>query len=440
MFYLEMLMMLVIIYFGIRFGGVALGLLGGLGVTLLVFIFGLVPGKPPVDVMLIILAVVTTSATLEATGALNLIVRMAEKVLRKNPKYVVFLAPVSTFALTMLVGTGHACYPLLPVIYDVSYRQGIRPERPMAISSVAAQMGITASPIAAAAAAVIGVSAKAGVHIGLIEILRVTIPAGVIGMLLAALWSMNRGKDLNKDPEYLAKMQDPEMRKFIEGEMATTLNDKVSKEAKTSLTVFIAAIVAIVLLAIFPNLLPLDNGKPISMSIVIQFVIFAAGAVILFLTKVKPKSISDSKVFNAGMIAVIMIFGIAWMSDTVIEGNKPYIISLISSMVKAHPWTFAMAMFFFSAFLKSQAATLIVMLPLGFALGVPVPVIIGCIPASYAYFFFCFYPSDLAAINFDRTGTTHIGKYILNHSFMIPGLIGVISATIIAYFLSVYVY
>jgi len=440
MFYIEMLMMLVIIYFGIRFGGVALGLLGGLGVTLLVFIFGLVPGKPPVDVMLIILAVVTTSATLEATGALNLIVRMAEKVLRKNPKYVVFLAPVSTFALTMLVGTGHACYPLLPVIYDVSYRQGIRPERPMAISSVAAQMGITASPIAAAAAAVIGVSAKAGVHIGLIEILRVTIPAGVIGMLLAALWSMNRGKDLNKDPEYLAKMQDPEMRKFIEGEMATTLNDKVSKEAKTSLTVFIAAIVAIVLLAIFPNLLPLDNGKPISMSIVIQFVIFAAGAVILFLTKVKPKSISDSKVFNAGMIAVIMIFGIAWMSDTVIEGNKPYIISLISSMVKAHPWTFAMAMFFFSAFLKSQAATLIVMLPLGFALGVPVPVIIGCIPASYAYFFFCFYPSDLAAINFDRTGTTHIGKYILNHSFMIPGLIGVISATIIAYFLSVYIY
>jgi len=440
MFYAEMLLMLGIIYFGIRFGGVALGLLGGLGVTLLVFIFGLVPGKPPVDVMLIILAVVTTSATLEATGALNLIVRMAEKVLRKNPKYVVFLAPVSTFALTMLVGTGHACYPLLPVIYDVSYRQGIRPERPMAISSVAAQMGITASPIAAAAAAVIGVSAKAGIHIGLIEILRVTIPAGVIGMLLAATWSLNRGEELNKDPEYLAKMQDPEMRKFIEGEMATTLNEKVSKEAKTSLTVFIAAIVAIVLLAIFPNLLPLDNGKPISMSIVIQFVIFAAGAVILFLTKVKPKSISDSKVFNAGMIAVIMIFGIAWMSDTVIEGNKPYIISLISSMVKAHPWTFAMAMFFFSAFLKSQAATLIVMLPLGFALGVPVPVIIGCIPASYAYFFFCFYPSDLAAINFDRTGTTHIGKYILNHSFMIPGLIGVISATIIAYFLSVYIY
>jgi len=226
----------------------------------------------------------------------------------------------------------------------------------------------------------------------------------------------------------------------MEGGMATTLNDKITKEAKTSLIVFLIAIGAIVVLALFPGLLPKDNGKPLSMSIVIQFVMFAAGAIILFLTKVKPKAISDSKVFNAGMIAVIMIFGIAWMSDTVIEGNKTTIISMISSVVKTHPWTFALAMFSFSAFLKSQAATLTVMLPLGFALGVPVPVIIGCIPASYAYFFFCFYPSDLAAINFDRTGTTHIGKYILNHSFMIPGLIAVGSSTVIAYILSNYVF
>ncbi|HEX3025124.1 MAG TPA: anaerobic C4-dicarboxylate transporter [Chitinophagaceae bacterium] len=440
MFLTQMILLLVIIYFGIRFGGVALGLLGGLGVTILVFAFGVVPGKPPVDVMLIILAVVTTSATLEATGALNLIVRIAEKALRKNPKYVTYLAPISTFSLTMLVGTGHAVYPLLPVIYDVSYRQGIRPERPMAMASVAAQLGITASPIAAAAAAVIGIAAKNNAHIGLIDILRVTIPAGVIGMLLAATWSLTRGKDLDKDPEFQAKLLDPEMKKYMEGGMATTLNDKITKEAKTSLIVFLIAIGAIVVLALFPGLLPKDNGKPLSMSIVIQFVMFAAGAIILFLTKVKPKAISDSKVFNAGMIAVIMIFGIAWMSDTVIEGNKTTIISMISSVVKTHPWTFALAMFSFSAFLKSQAATLTVMLPLGFALGVPVPVIIGCIPASYAYFFFCFYPSDLAAINFDRTGTTHIGKYILNHSFMIPGLIAVGSSTVIAYILSNYVF
>jgi anaerobic C4-dicarboxylate transporter DcuB len=440
MFLTQILLMLVIIYFGIRFGGVALGLLGGLGVAILVFVFGVVPGKPPIDVMLIILAVVTTSATLEATGALNLIVSIAEKALRKNPKNVTYLAPISTFLLTMLVGTGHACYPLLPVIYDVSYRQGIRPERPMAMASVAAQLGITASPIAAAAAAVIGISAKNNVHIGLLDILRVTIPAGIIGMLLAATWSLTRGKDLDKDPEFQAKLLDPEMKKYMEGGMSTTLNDKVTKEAKTSLIAFLVAICAIVVLAIFPGLLPKENGKPLSMSIVIQFVMFAAGAIILFLTKVKPKAISDSKVFNAGMVAVIMIFGIAWMSDTVIEGNKGTIISMISSVVKAHPWTFALAMFCFSAFLKSQAATLTVMLPLGFALGVPVPVIIGCIPASYAYFFFCFYPSDLAAINFDRTGTTHIGKYILNHSFMIPGLISVGSATVIAYILSNYVF
>lgn len=438
-----MILLLVIIYFGIKFGGVALGMLGGLGVTILVFAFGMVPGKPPIDVMLIILAVVTTSATLEATGALSLIVRMAEKVLRKNPKYVVYLAPLSTFTLTMLVGTGHAVYPLLPVIYDVSYRQGIRPERPMAVASIASQMGITASPIAAAAAAVIGISAKAGFPIDLLEILRVTIPAGLIGMLTAATWSLNRGKDLDKDPEYLAKMQDPEMRKYIEGSTATTLNEKITKDAKTSLIMFIVAIVSIIFIAIgskYWPLLPKDDGKPLNMSVVIQFVMLAAGAIIIFLTKVKPKAISDSKVFNAGMVAVIMIFGIAWMSDTVIEGNKPYIITLISSMVKDHPWTFALAMFVFSAFLKSQAATLTVMIPLAYALGLPNSVIIGCIPASYAYFFFCFYPSDLAAINFDRTGTTHIGKYLLNHSFMIPGLIGVGVSTVIAYILSNYVY
>ncbi len=434
MFWIELCLLLVIIYFGIKFGGVALGLLGGLGVSILVFGFGELPGHPPIDVMLIILAVVTTSATLEATGALNLIVKMAERVLRKNPKYVVYLAPISTFMLTMLVGTGHAVYPLLPVIYDVAYKNGVRPERPMAIASVASQMGITASPISAATAAVIGIAATNGVHVSLLQILVITVPSSIFGMLLAATWSLKRGKELANDPVFQEKMKNPEIRAYIEGGTASMLHEKTSKAAITSLLLFLLGIVSIVVLAIFSkNLIPVgENGKPISMSTVIQFVMFAVGAIILFATKLKPQSISDSKVFNAGMVAVIMIFGIAWMSETVIEGNKPYIIDLISETVKANPWTFAIAMFVFSAFLKSQAATLTVMLPLGFAMGLPLATLLGCIPASYAYFFFCFYPSDLATINFDRTGTTHIGKYILNHSFMIPGLIGIITATVLA--------
>ena len=433
-FWAQLLLLLVIIYFGIRYGGVALGLLGGLGITLLAFLFGVAPGKPPIDVILIIIAVVTTSATLEATGALNLIVRLAEKLLRRHPERVTYLAPICTFSLTMLVGTGHAVYPLLPVIYDVAYSKGIRPERPMAIASVASQMGITASPVSAALATVVAIAATHHVAISVPQVLCVTVPSCIIGMLVAATWSLKRGKDLADDPDFQARMQDPRMREYIEGGSHSVLGEAVSSQARSALTIFLLGIVAIVCLAsVAQPLLPLDaKGQPLTMVPVIQFVMLAAGALILFFTGVKPKAISDSKVFNAGMIAVVMIMGIAWMSDTVISGNKGYITDLLKAEVERHPWTFALAMFTFSAFLKSQAATLTVMLPLGFALGLSPATLLGSVPASYAYFFFCFYPSDLATINFDRTGTTHIGKYILNHSFMVPGLIGVGVATVVA--------
>ena len=433
-FWAQLLLLLVIIYFGIRFGGVALGLLGGLGITLLAFLFGVAPGKPPIDVILIIIAVVTTSATLEATGALNLIVRLAEKLLRRHPERVTYLAPICTFSLTMLVGTGHAVYPLLPVIYDVAYSKGIRPERPMAIASVASQMGITASPVSAALATVVAIAATNHVAISVPQVLCVTVPSCIIGMLAAATWSLKRGKELADDPDFQARMQDPKMREYIEGGSHSVLGEAVSSQARSALTIFLLGIVAIVCLAsVAQPLLPLDaKGQPLTMVPVIQFVMLAAGALILFFTGVKPKAISDSKVFNAGMIAVVMIMGIAWMSDTVISGNKGYITDLLKAEVERHPWTFALAMFAFSAFLKSQAATLTVMLPLGFALGLSPATLLGSVPASYAYFFFCFYPSDLATINFDRTGTTHIGKYILNHSFMMPGLIGVGVATVVA--------
>ena len=437
-FWAQLILLLIIIYFGIRYGGVALGLLGGFGVSLLVFGFDALPGKPPVDVILIILAVVTTSATLEATGALNLIVRLAEKLLRRHPEHVTFLAPFTTFGLTMLVGTGHAVYPLLPVIYDVAYSKGIRPERPMAVAAVASQMGITASPVSAALGTVVAIAATNHVDITVPQVLMVTIPACLVGVFIASLYSLKRGKELSQDPEFLAKMQDPAMREYIEGGQHSVLGEKVSNDAKVALTLFVAGIIAIIFLATYgKGLLPLDEkGKPVSMVLVIQFTMLAAGAVILFCTKVKPKAISDSKVFNAGMVAVVMIFGIAWMSDTVISGNKDYITAMLEGVVREHPWTFALAMFAFSAFLKSQAATLTVMLPLGFALGLSPATLLGSIPACYAYFFFCFYPSDLATINFDRTGTTRIGKYIFNHSFMLPGLIGVGTATVVAMFIA----
>lgn len=436
LFWSQLVLLLVVIYFGIKYGGVALGMIGGLGVTLLVFLYGVEPGKPPIEVMLIILAVVTTSSTLEATGALDLIVKYAEKLLRNNPKFIVFLAPLTTFFLTMLVGTGHAVYPVLPVIYDVAIKKGIRPERPMAVASIASQLGITASPISAAAAAVIGMFTAAHFDIKLIDILKITIPACLSGLLVAALWSLKRGKDLEKDPEFLAKIADEKQRAFVYGEMENN-DGNIGKKSGITLALFLLGILAIVIIAMFPDkILPLDSeGKPIKMTIVLQFVMLAVGAIILFVSRINAKKVSDTKVFNAGMVATIMIFGIAWMSDTVIEGNKPYILSMISDTVKAHPWTFALAMFCASAFLKSQAATLLVIMPLGITLGIPVHILIACIPASYAYYFFCFYPSDLAAINFDRSGTTKTGSWILNHSFMIPGLLATWTAVAVGFIL-----
>ena len=435
MFWIQFVLVLGAILIGIRKGGVALGLIGGLGVAVLVLGFRVAPGTPPIDVMLIILAVVTASATLQVAGGLDYLVQLTERVLRANPKYVTILAPLSTFLLTVCVGTGHAVYALLPVISDVALKTRIRPERPMAISSVASQMGITASPVAAAVTTFLAMAAKNGHPVGLFEIIRITLPAGIIGVLAAAAWSYNRGLDLDKDPEFLERMKDPAFAKALDADV-TTLGKVIPTSAKLSVALFFAGVLSIILIALKPGLLPLVNGKIVPMTTVVQIIMLAFGSFILFATKVKAPEIARSSVFTAGMIAVVSIFGIAWMSETFIKANEGFLIANIKAMVQMAPWTFAIAMFCVSAFVKSQAATLTIMLPFGYALGLPTSLLLGLIPASYAYFFFAFYPSDLAAINMDRTGTTRIGKYLLNHSFMIPGLIGVGVSTVVAFSLS----
>lgn len=444
-FWIQFVLVLGAILLGIRKGGVALGLIGGLGVAILVFFFRAAPSEPPIVVMLIILAVVTASATLQVAGGLDYLVQVAERLLRAHPKYVTILAPFCTFFLTMAVGTGHAVYALLPVIADVALRTKTRPERPMAISSVASQMGITASPVAAAVTTFLGYSAKMGTPVTIFDILKITIPAGIVGVFAAALWSVNRGKDLYSDPEFLKRMEDPAFRAQLDVSV-TTLDKELPKTARLSVALFFSGVGFIIVLALrdalanagyhLPHILPLIDGKAVPMTTAVQFVMLAFGAFILFATKVKAADIARSSVFSAGMIAVVSIFGIAWMSDTFVTGNKALLVSKIGAMVQMAPWTFAIAMFCVSAFVKSQAATLTVMIPFGIALKLPATLMLGLLPASYAYFFFAFYPSDLAAINMDRTGTTRIGKYLLNHSFMIPGLIGVTVSTTVAYLLS----
>ena len=434
-FWLQFALVLATILIDIRRGGVALGMLGGFGVTVLTFGFGNPPSDPPIVVMLIILAVVTASATLQVAGGLDWLVQRTERLLRAHPKRVTILAPLCTFFLTVCVGTGHAVYSLLPVIADVALKTNIRPERPMAISSVASQMGITASPVAAAVTTFLAMTAKSPHPVGLLDIIKVTMPAGVAGVLAAALWSMNRGRDLDQDPEFQARLKDPAFRAAL-GHDVTTIGMTLPKTAGLSVALFFGGILTIVLLALFPRFVPHYGNEMMPMTTVVQIIMLSFGAFILFAGNIKAAEVARSTVFTAGMIAVVSIFGIAWMSDCFVNGNKPFLIAQIKAMVAYAPWTFALAMFAVSAFVKSQAATLTIMLPFGLALGLPVPLLLGLMPSSYAYFFWAFYPSDLAAINMDRTGTTHIGKYLLNHSFMIPGLIGVSVSTTVGYFLS----
>ena len=436
MFWLHFGILLAAIYIGIRVGGIGLGLIGGAGVTVFTFAFSMKPGSPPIDVMLIIIAVVAASATLHAAGGLTYMVQLAEKLLRKHPKYITFLAPFCTWLLTVAVGTGHSVYMLQPIIADVAYKTGIRPERPMAVSSIASQMGITASPIAAAATSFLAMALKVGHKITLFDILTVTVPATFIGVFMAALWSLKRGKDLDKDPEFQERMKDPSFRTQLEG-CATLLDESISTKAKRSVLLFFAGVAAIVMIATF-NLAPVVDGKAVSMTLIVQIVMLSTGACVLLYSRVKVAQIASSSVFHAGMVAVIAIMGIAWMSDTFIDAHKKELVESMKAMVSQYSWLFAVAMFCVSAFVKSQAATLVIMVPVGFVLGIPINLLIGMIPASYAYFFFCFYPSDLSAINFDRTGTTHIGKYLLNHSFMVPGLIGVGTATVIGYIIGAF--
>lgn len=443
-FLLQFALVLAAILIGVRKGGVALGLIGGMGVALLVLVFRDQPGKPPIEVMLIILAVVTASATLHVTGGIDYMVQLTEKLLRGHPKYVTFLAPLCTFFLTVAVGTGHAVYALLPVIADVSLKAKIRPERPLAVSTVASQMGITASPVAAAAATFLSVAQKSGQPTDVLKIVMITIPAGIIGVLIAAAVSFNRGKELYKDPEFLNRMEDPEFKEQLDADF-TTLDKVIPTKGKVSVGLFFLGVAAIILISLVPSILPsvMEGGKVViskttglpkvpPMTEVVQFIMLAAGCGILFYAGVKSKEIVKSSIFISGMTAVVTIFGIAWMSETFIGANEAFINRQLGGLVQAAPWMFAVALFAASALVKSQAAVLTIMLPLGYKFGLPTHVLVGMLPAAYAYFFFPFYPSDLAAIAMDRSGTTRIGKYLLNHSFMRPGLCGVISSTLVA--------
>ncbi len=437
---LQLCIVLGALWVGSRYGSLALGAISGIGLAILVFGFGLKPGNPPTDVIYIIIAAVTCAGIMQASGGMDWLIQIAERMLRKHPDRITFLAPLTTFFLTVLVGTGHVVYTLMPIICDIALKKGIRPERPCGVASIASQVGITCSPIAAAVVAFVTISNANGFDVTIPGVLMVSIPACICGLMAAAAASYHRGLDLDKDPVFQAKLKDPEQRAYIYGNNATTLDMQIPQSAKNAVFIFLAALLVIVMFAVFPSLLPSWDGKPLKMNIVIQIVMIAAAALMIIFCNAKPKKAVAGPVWQSGMVAVVAIYGIAWMADTYFSNYMPEIQSMLESVVKDYPWSIAIVFFLVSVLINSQGAVVVSMLPLAYSLGIDGPVLLGVLPSVYGYFFIPNYPSDIATVNFDRSGTTVIGKYLLNHSFMMPGLICVITSTIVAYLLALVFY
>jgi len=422
---LQLLFVLAAIIVGARLGGIGLGVMGGVGLAILTFVFGLQPTAPPIDVMLMIAAVISAASCMQAAGGVGFLVKLAGRLARRNPAHVTILSPLVTYLFTFVAGTGHVAYSVLPVIAEVAAETKIRPERPLGIAVIASQQAITASPISAATVALLGL--LTGFDITLFDILKITIPATLIGVLVGAFASMRVGKELMEDPEYLRRMEEGLLEdKHVE------LNDvKNMFQARLSVIIFIVATLLIVLFGSIPGLRPSFDGKVMDMPSLIEILMLSAAALILIISRTDGIKATQGSVFPAGMQAVIAIFGIAWMGDTFINGNITELTGSIEGIVRQMPWLFGVALFVMSILLYSQAATVRAIVPLGIALGISPMMLIALFPAVNGYFFIPNYPTVIAAINFDRTGTTGIGKWVLNHSFMMPGLVATIVSIVI---------
>ena len=437
---IQLLVVLAALWVGSRYGSLALGAISGIGLAILVLGFQMKPGVPPTDVIYIIVAAVTCAGVMQASGGMDWLIQIAERMLRRHPERITFFAPICTFFLTVLVGTGHVVYTLMPIICDIALKKGIRPERPCAVASIASQVGITCSPIAAAVVAFVTISNANGFDITIPQVLLITIPACLIGLFAASLVSYNRGLDLDKDPVFQAKLKDPEQYNYIYGSTETTLDKEIPQSAKNAVFIFLAALALIVLFAVFPKLLPVYGETRLKMNIVIQIVMISAAAFMIIFCKADPKKAVGGSVWQSGMVAVVAIYGIAWLADTYFSNYIAEIQMMLEGIVEQYPWSIAFMFFLVSVLINSQGAVVVAMLPLAYKLGIPGEVLLGVFPAVYGYFFIPNYPSDIATVNFDRSGTTVIGKYLLNHSFMLPGLVSVGVATLVGYALAMLVY
>ena len=436
---LELIIFFACILIGARLGGIALGTIAGIGLAIFVFLFALPPGGPPPGVLGMIIAVITALAAMQAAGGLDYLVSLAERIMRRHPQQIVFVAPIATYLLVLGSGTTHVIYALLPVIAEVARKGDIRPERPLSISVIAGFQGNIASPISAATVAMLGFLIARG--ISLPRMLMVTIPSTFIAVLMGALSVAWRGKKLSEDPEYQQRLASGEVKP---AEAPAAAAGKSLRNARGSMILFLVGIVAVVLIGIFPGLRPTyqivgDGGidsDQVSMGNAIMIVMIAIAGLTMIFFKASPEATVKGTIMRSGLTAIISILGISWLGSSFFEGNRVTIVNSISNVVKIYPFAFAGGMFVLSTMLFSQAATVSLMVPVGQALGVPTSLLLAFYPASNGLFFVPTYGTLLAAVSFDQTGTTRIGKYLLNHSFMRPGLVSLLTAIAVAFALS----
>ena len=462
-FVLEALVVLGAIVMGTRAGGVGVGLWGGLGTFVLVFIFGEAPGEPPAAALAIILAVVTTAAMMQAAGGVDWMVAMAAKVIESRPKQITLIAPLTAFLFSIGAGTSNIIYPLLPVIYDVSYKNGIRPSRPLTVTVVQSGIALAASPVSAAMAAMLTLTDVAPYNLGLTQILAITIPACVVGIVVTSLVTNRMWKELDDDPEVQARIASGELasRHPAVAGVATgsgagsgSVGDSArgadstpgaspaspqltyTTQGRNSALVFFAGVLAIVFFGLFPDLRPSfevegEGSVPIDMTTTIVLIMFVVGAVILYVGRPDVSSVPDQSVFKAGMISAIALFGIAWLTATFISAHEDYIIGTIGEWVTNWEFLFALAVFLVAALTTSQSTATRTIVPIGLAAGLAPGVVTGMwagalggvytLPAN---------GTQIAAANFDLSGTTKLGTRLIDHSFFIPML--VLSVTTIA--------
>ena len=437
--WIELIILLGCILIGARIGGMGIGAVAGIGLAIFVFVFALPPGGPPPGVLGMIIAVITALATMQAAGGLEYLVSLAERVMRRRPQYITFIAPIACYLLAFAAGTQNVVYALLPVIAEVSLKAGVRPERPLSISVVASFQAALASPVSAVSVAMIGLLAAGG--LSLPKLMMVIIPATFIGVLMGAASVAWRGKELAEDPEYLRRLAAGEIKLT---ETASEHAAHTPTRAKGSAILFLVGVFLVVLIGIFPGMRPayevvstggIDHDQ-VSMGNAIMIVMIAVAGLIMILFKASPEDTIKGSIMRNGITAIISILGVSWLGSSFFEGNRDVIVSGISDLVRVYPIAFAGGMFVLSILLFSQAATVALLMPVGLALGIPTPLLVAFYPAAGGLFFLPTYGTTLAAVSFDQSGTTKIGKYLLNHSFMLPGLVTTIGAIAIAMLLS----